>query len=146
MKIVMILSSAAFIQLALCVDVSDGYKCVREQECAVASLSSKMTDLQKTSDAGEEKLAEVLEKYRDASKKTKKMIDTTIKLIDGAASVGGTNEVGDDDADNADMLYCSTMNAVKKILAINEKLRSYVQGNEKNKLEQDSNSLKELLK
>ena len=142
----MILSSVAFIQFALCVDISDGYKYVSEQEDAVALLSSMMTDLQKNSDADEEKFAEVLEKYKDASQKTKAMIDTTLKLIDGA-SVCGVNEIDGDDADNADMLYCSTINAVRRILALNEKLQIYVQeDNKRSGLAQDSNALKQLLK
>ncbi len=145
MKIVMILSSVAFIQLVLCVDISDGYKCVSEQERAVALLSSKVNDLQRSGTKSEAELLEIIEKYNDASVKTMEMIDTTHKLIQ-RVSLGGVNEIDYDDADNADMLYCSTVNAVREILALNERLRNYVQDDEKNKLEQDANTLKESLK
>lgn len=143
MKIVMILSSVAFIQLALCIDISDGYKCVSVQECAVALLSSKVNDLQRSGIESEAELLEVIEKYNDAYEKTKKMIETTHELIQ-RVSLGGVNEI---DYDDADMLYCSTVNAVREILALNERLQVCVQeDSERNRLAQGSSELKGLLK
>lgn len=145
MKILMMLSTVVSVQLASCLDVSGGYDCVNEQERAVALLSSEVKCIQKSGATYGGELKKIMKAYGNAFEKTMKMIKTTLKLTQEMC-VNGANEIDGDYADDADMLYCSTINAVRGILILSEELQNHVQGEEKNKLERDSNALKELLK
>ena len=90
------------------------------------------------------KLNRIMKEYQDASDSTTEMIEVTIKLTNNASS--GVNEVGGDDEDDIEMVYCSVINSLRKMLDLSAKLQTYVPLEQCNTLKKDFDKLKKLLK
>lgn len=142
MRVIAIFALFTCASFAMCMNIADGFEAVKKQEQVVALLLSEVKSLPQdqlvTVDT-----SSIITKYEDALQKTQEMISKTNELTEQASSGGG--EIGDD-SDDTEMLYCSTVNSLRKMIEVNETLQRHADATVKTILEEQLKGLRESLK
>lgn len=139
MRMFAMFTLVTFVPLISCMNTTEGFRSVKEQEQVVVPLLSEVKSLSHQIT----RTSKIMIRYEDALQKTRDMISKAKELA--AASSTGTQEIGDD-VDSADMLFSAAMNSLEEFVALNRVLQQHVNAKVKMKLERELTELRESLK
>lgn len=139
MRMFAMFTLVTFVPLISCMNTTEGFRSVKEQEQVVVPLLSEVKSISCQITG----TSQIMIRYKEALQKTRKMISKANELTE-PASYGGP-EIGDD-SDDVEMLHCSTVNSLRKMIELNETLQIRADAELKLYLEQGLAELKASLK
>lgn len=142
MRELLIFALMISVQFGACMEISEVFDSIDKQGQAVVSLLSEVRDLSKQK--GVSFQSPIMDRYSDVFKKTIKMVEDTKKVLDSPAS-GCREMMLDVVTDDTDMLYCSMINNVEKMIELNELLQQHVDFNFKKRLNEQLQEIREKL-